>query len=76
MSGFASAASYPIPKQLPFDPQKLNVSDIKPDDGVEIQNFTSYIVYWNERMQWGFSEKQINEGYSHILATKPRVQVA
>ncbi len=51
----------PYRRLFPFDPDKLNISDIKPDDGVEIQNFTSEIIYWNERMQWGFSEKQINE---------------
>jgi len=52
--GFVNAASYPIPKQPPFDPAKLNISDIKPDDGVELLNFTSYIIYWNERIAMGF----------------------
>ena len=59
--GCVTAASYPIPDPLPFDPNKLNVSDSKPDDGIEIQNFTSYVGYWNKRMQWEFSDKHLTE---------------
>lgn len=31
------------------------------DDGVEIQNVTTMLVYWNGRMNWGLSQEQIRE---------------
>jgi len=56
--GCASAATYQMPSPLPFDPLLIHTMP-EPDDGVEIQNITSYITYWNERLQWGLSENQI-----------------
>jgi hypothetical protein len=41
-------------------PSDFNVS-YEPDSGVEIQNVTTFLIYWNERMRWGLSEKQISE---------------
>lgn len=60
-TSFVSAANYTKPNPFPFDPDKISPPSGELDDGIEIQNFTSYLVYWNERMDWGLSDKQINE---------------
>lgn len=56
--GFSSAVSYQEPEPLPFDPLKIHVLP-EPDDGLEIRNIKSYLMYWNERLGWQYSESQI-----------------
>ncbi len=59
--GFVSASenqSYAViqPITTPIE----NVSH-ELDSGVEIQNMTEYLFYWNERMDWNLSHKQISD---------------
>ena len=51
--------NYPV-VQPTISPIKINVSD-DPDSGVEIQNVTEALIYWNERMEWKLSQKQIGD---------------
>jgi len=37
-----------------------NISQ-EPDSGVEIENLTPFLLYWNERMHWGLSQKQLSD---------------
>lgn len=60
--GFANASendSIPV-IQPTLAPLKFNASQ-EPDSGVEIQNVTATLNYWNERMYWGLSQKQIDD---------------
>jgi hypothetical protein len=52
------------PDQLPNNLDSLSKQE--PDDGVLIDNATSFLIFWNEKMNWGLSLQQI-EDYSAKL---------
>jgi hypothetical protein len=60
--GFVNAWAeiYPVTSQTTQIPSDLNAFQ-EPDSGVEIRNVTIVLNYWNERMHWGLSQKQISE---------------
>ncbi len=51
--------SFPV-VQPTTAPLKFNVSK-GTDSGVEIQNVTEALIYWNERMHWELSQKQLSD---------------
>jgi hypothetical protein len=60
--GFVNASenqSYVVIQPI-TTPLKVNVSQ-ELDSGVEIENVTTVLNYWNEQMHWGLSQKQISE---------------
>jgi hypothetical protein len=61
-SGFVSASaieSY-VTIQPTMVPLKFNASQ-EPDSGVEIENVTPFLIYWNERMHWELSQIQLSD---------------
>jgi hypothetical protein len=61
----------PEPTVVPSD-EKLQSLGEK-DEGVIIDNTTTYLTYWNERMKWGLSEEKIEKD-SRILEEKVLVR--
>lgn len=60
--GFVNAWAeiYPVTSQTTQIPSDFNAYQ-ESDSGVEIRNVTIVLNYWNERMHWGLSQKQISE---------------
>lgn len=61
--GYVNASAtdiHPITIQTTRSPSGLNTSQ-EPDSGVEIQNITTFLIYWNERMHWGLSQIQLSD---------------
>jgi hypothetical protein len=66
-NGFVSAAEivlHPTPTINPLQiPSDRGLSQ-EPDDGIEIENISGILSYWNARLQWGFSHEQIIQNSS------------
>jgi hypothetical protein len=61
-----------VPAPTPTVPPDEKLPSLK-DEGVIIDNTTTYLTYWNKRMKWGFSEEEIEKD-SRILEEKVLVR--
>jgi hypothetical protein len=59
-NSIVSAAEIVLNPTPTFDPLKYT-SNKEPDGGIEIENMTGVLDYWNTRLQWGFSQEQIKQ---------------
>lgn len=63
-----------VPAPIPTVPQDEKLpSPREKDEGVIIDNTTTYLTYWNERMKWGLSKEEIEKD-SRILEEKVLVR--
>lgn len=56
----ASETESYVPLQPTIVPLKFNASQ-EPDSGVEFQNVTDFLNYWNARMDWRLSQEKMSD---------------
>jgi hypothetical protein len=57
-NGFVTAAEVVIHPTPTINPSRIT---FERDDGIEFQNITPRLDYWNARLQWGLSQEQIRQ---------------
>jgi PKD repeat protein len=68
-TGVVTAAEIVIHPTPTFDPLSDRGLSEEPDDGIEIENVTVKLEYWNARLQWNLSQEQITQYSSNADVT-------